>query len=573
MAELGQAADEIGVRVLSLIRDVASYHANYDSWDRPYAPAGPGFPSPEELEASDLAAFREVLDEVRDPDFRGRLGDMLWLYRRDHTAAQVAVNAFLESATILKSVERWPIFVERLERALQVAGQLGRGKPLHQQTLAVLETTIQEFESTAEAGRLCAVLMRLADQHGAADHARYIALSEQLARRFAGVTNWDCAWEYWMEASRWHKKRSDPAPNIQRCHIEAAECLAQKAEGILAARGPSAAASAGHWMGKAFEALRQAKAPAERAHAAHLRLRELQRQAVGEIQPIEFDPAERIAGFREFEAATQERARKAVSGCSFPEAVERLVGLTEPTDTGQLAEQVAKISEGSIHDKIGTTTAIDGTGKVLEILQPSEFGKADDAGTLRRKMEQQASMLHWQTQVLWHIDPARRAIWAEHGIRGRDLYWLVTFNPFIPPGREGIYIRGLQAGFFGDWLEATHLLIPQLEESLRHFLRQRGVETSTMDASGVQAERDINILLGLPEVQTILGPDMLFDLRGILIDRFGLNLRNNLAHGLIDGEAFYQPAVAYLWWLILRLCWIAWKKVQPPENGEPPPAG
>lgn len=69
--------------------------------------------------------------------------------------------------------------------------------------------------------------MRMADHHGAVDTTKYIALSESLAQRAAGAGNWDFAWEYWMEASRWHKRGPEPATNIQRCHIEAAECLAK----------------------------------------------------------------------------------------------------------------------------------------------------------------------------------------------------------------------------------------------------------------------------------------------------------------------------------------------------------
>jgi len=51
------------------------------------------------------------------------------------------------------------------------------------------------------------------------------------------------------------------------------------------------------------------------------------------------------------------------------------------------------------------------------------------------------------------------------------------------------------------------------------------------------------------------GPDMVFDLRGILIERFGHNLRNDLAHGLLDEGSLYGVASIYLWWITIRLCW------------------
>jgi hypothetical protein len=75
--------------------------------------------------------------------------------------------------------------------------------------------------------------------------------------------------------------------------------------------------------------------------------------------------------------------------------------------------------------------------------------------------------------VLSVVEPARAQINEEHGAQA-DWTWLTTDNPFIPEGRRVIYSRGLQAGLGGDFLVATHLLIPQLENSLRYTLLQVG---------------------------------------------------------------------------------------------------
>ena len=156
--------------------------------------------------------------------------------------------------------------------------------------------------------------------------------------------------------------------------------------------------------------------------------------------------------------------------------------------------------------------------------------------------------------MAWRIEPARLAILKEHPIRRRDLFFLLANNPFIPAGHEGIYVRGLQAGFFGDWLVAMHLLIPQIESSIRYVFQQHDVVTSTLESDGTQKERDLNQLLWMPELEQIFGSDIAFDLRGILIERFGENMRNEFAHGLMPENAFYVPTAAYLWWLVLHLC-------------------
>ena len=55
------------------------------------------------------------------------------------------------------------------------------------------------------------------------------------------------------------------------------------------------------------------------------------------------------------------------------------------------------------------------------------------------------------------------------------------------------------------------------------------------------------------ETTSVWGEDLTFDLRGLLVERFGTNLRNRLAHGLVDEREFESWQGPYLWWLALRL--------------------
>ena len=92
-------------------------------------------------------------------------------------------------------------------------------------------------------------------------------------------------------------------------------------------------------------------------------------------------------------------------------------------------------------------------------------------------------------------------------------------------------MRGLYAGIQGDMLAAVHFLIPQIEDSVRYILQQVGVITSSLDDDGTQEEYNLNKTLreqkfADPLAET-LGDDFVFDLRGLLIEPFGANLRND----------------------------------------------
>jgi len=161
------------------------------------------------------------------------------------------------------------------------------------------------------------------------------------------------------------------------------------------------------------------------------------------------------------------------------------------------------------------------------------------------------------THVQALVEPARQQINLEHNIRVDDLLPLIYNNPFVPAGREYIIARGLHAGMHGDFLTAIHFLIPQIEASIRYVLAQIGVITSGFDDDGIQDEYNLNRTLResayTDALTKVFGEDFLFDMRGLLIERFGANLRNDMAHGLIDHNAFYSESGCYLWWLTLRL--------------------
>jgi hypothetical protein len=168
----------------------------------------------------------------------------------------------------------------------------------------------------------------------------------------------------------------------------------------------------------------------------------------------------------------------------------------------------------------------------------------------------QARTIDWPARVQFLIEPARQQLIAEHVARPVDLLFLVQDNPFIPVGREGLFLRGLHAGLHGDIVLALHLLLPQVENSIREILAMQGVITSKLESDATQDERDLGWVLTRPEMAKIFGESMAFDLRGLLVERFGLNLRNAIAHGLLAESQMITPGAIYAWWLVLRLCCI-----------------
>ncbi|WP_165371504.1 DUF4209 domain-containing protein [Pseudolysobacter antarcticus] len=154
--------------------------------------------------------------------------------------------------------------------------------------------------------------------------------------------------------------------------------------------------------------------------------------------------------------------------------------------------------------------------------------------------------------------PAIDILRAEHTFTLQDFVDLAGACPLIPPGREGLVGKGLLAGLNGDFDVALHLLSPQVEHFVRFHLKQSGVLTTRVDAAGIENEIGLSSLMDLPSVDDVLSANLAFEIRAMFCNPHGPNLRNDVAHGLLDDNQANSLPSAYAWWMVFRLVFVSW---------------
>jgi hypothetical protein len=81
----------------------------------------------------------------------------------------------------------------------------------------------------------------------------------------------------------------------------------------------------------------------------------------------------------------------------------------------------------------------------------------------------------------------------------------------------------------------------------------------------IQEEKGLSTLLDDAEAAKLLGEDLVWELKALLTDRPGLNLRNRIAHGLVGLEDFHIGLSNNLWWMVLKLA-VVGRKLQVEET-------
>ena len=151
------------------------------------------------------------------------------------------------------------------------------------------------------------------------------------------------------------------------------------------------------------------------------------------------------------------------------------------------------------------------------------------------------------------IFPALNTILEKYRVPYKLLANICTQSPIIPENREHLFAKALHAGFEYDFVTSIHLLAPQLEHLVRVALKESDVHTTTLTQDGIDMECGLSTLLDKPEAAEILDENFLFELKVLLTDQRGPNLRNEVAHGLLDDATASSVASVYVWWRTLRL--------------------
>jgi hypothetical protein len=404
--------------------------------------------------------------------------------------------------------------------------------------------------------------MRLILPVGIGEPAELAAIAASIATAAQASGDVRKAKAYWEVEADWRRLAKD-TPAEQKAGLAAAEAAVTEAENRATGKGVSFMAAAS-LMGKAIEELRQAGATKERVAELRQRMNDWQERSLVEFQTFStgMDISKFVTG-----------ARDHVKGSDFPTALLKLAFGWNLSDPKKVKDEVVENAKQAPLTYLMCATIVDQRGRTTA-RKESLFNLKGEAleTAIEAEAFSHAAQSYWPLRVYGLIEPARQQILNDHKPTYSDLLPIVRNNWFIPQGHEGIFLRGLHAGFYGDFVVATHLLTPQIENSLRYVLESHGVDVSILNSDGTQPVKMLGGLFSISELKQLLGEEMCFELRGCLIEKTGYDFRNRVAHGFAQESECYSTAGVTVWWLVLRICLMPiFQTVAEPHQAASPP--
>lgn len=561
---LRQSNDETGAAFFELVGHVCSFRLRSDSIVQPFEPFGTLGTSRsaaiEDLAQDDLRLLGAIASGVINPALRARVADVVWVTARDPIAARIAISAYLELGQPLHAnAEHWYPLLAAVERAARIELQLGefsdKGAALN-----FLYTTVDVLEGDG-GGFLLAKVFRLLLEMRRGDPRRFALACERIAVKAEQDHAWPRARVYWDLAAKWadRGKLTDSATNATR---QMAEAFVRQASEI--SKIPSAAmlVPAAH-IESAIVILRKIPNQKERIQELHALL--LEYQAKGRDQLITYTSSADITQFAD-------AAQSAVAGKPLLESLLLLGFRPLLPSARRLKDHAIEESQKYLLARYFPKRYLSQTGKTIAVPGSTHSDDPSEREAALRAEMFERSRFHFQFMAASDIWPMTMVIAREHPLRLDDFVELLENNPLIPPDRVGLWAEGMRAGFFGDFIKAVHVLIPQLEHGLRVLLGRVGMIVSTIDKDGLQQELNLNNLLygqHGAKLTELLGEDLVFTLQALFVEKSGSDVRNRMVHGLMDEAEFYGPNAICSWWLITRIALLAPRAAVVVQGDEP----
>ena len=134
------------------------------------------------------------------------------------------------------------------------------------------------------------------------------------------------------------------------------------------------------------------------------------------------------------------------------------------------------------------------------------------------------------------------------------LKFLVENNIFIESDRQDTFLNGIVAGLNFELSTAMHLLMPQVENGIRHLAEECGAVVYKTDTNGVEESLSLESILELPEVEEFFDETFLFNLRLFYTSDYGFGMRNIISHGLYSDIELQTAQSLAVFCFTLHIC-------------------
>lgn len=491
----------------------------------------------EDISEDDYLKLQNLELEKLPLILRARISDILWVNKKEFAAAKIAANAYWELFVLWYEANENIASLDMIRRAVCISVQT-KQDTLYNEIQEWLNNFIKSNTASSDGFFLLQIIELFFYQKGFDVSIFLKVLDDLINDSDNNVIKVEQAYELKTQCLSKLKRNDEAKQNkimLANYYVDFAEKIFQN--------NIQDALRAVNYYQKGIMLYRD-NGETQKAENTHRRLVEVQKEIPKIMVPFikEID----IKG-------VIENLKINMDGLTFEESILRLTQMLVFEKYEDIKERVIKRYNENPIAHLFEKKLINAEGQTVLVLPPLDIHNLEkNLKFLELHMYQNALEQQKLLGDIW-IKNALSLLREKFVIDDSKMEFLVKDNLIIPDGRERIFQSGLYMFINGDYYEAIHILAPQVEKLFRNIAREVGGLTITLESDGSSLEKVLSSVFCLPEMLDCYDNDILFTFRGLLNERAGANIRNEIAHGIMDEYTCSTGACLYFGVAVIKL--------------------
>lgn len=472
----------------------------------------------EDLTDEDYQVLKKIEIDAVPVNLRARIADILWTQKKEYPFAIDAAEAYLELYQTLFNEDDWVGVLDYVKRAIYISAQIKKSD-IYENCCEEIFNQIIGINGEDE-HFLSIKLLEIMLNENYGDKEKLISIIDKIICNFQpDVNKVESAYE--LKIKFLAKLMDNKA--IKEAHIAFAGYLLDFGEEIMQ-NNLQGAIQAERYFQKSIYIYRKCK-ETKKAEQTLRRLLEVQKEIPKTMASIttEIDVSK-----------LHSNIEKNMEDLSFEESIIRLTQMIVFYKKEDVKKQVREeIVQHPLSHLFGEKT-VNKAGQTIFSLEPLDWNNPEKDQELLEK-----HMFHKMFEMQKYsgdfaLGYCMYLIRNNYDLTIDKLNFLVKDNAIIPQGRERIISSAIYLALKGQCYEALHILAPQIEHVFRTIAKESGGITVTLEDDGTSKEKVLSSVFDLPELLDCYDNDILFLFKGLLNEQAGANIRNNIAHGILE---------------------------------------
>ncbi len=510
--------------LFDLICKICSMHEEYENLENVFQPMvifeGRRSFSIEDLTDDDISNLI-ALELDRFPiAIRARLADVLWIKTNDDMYAKIAIESYNELFDLTYDSKHWVYCVDMITRALLLSTQLNDEPDLYILCCERIHSAVIQENGEDElffSIRLIELLIKC-------NYIENVDLIEIIniiiENSFSNENKLRAAFDLKV---KYFSKKGD-GKKVKEVQLELAKSLETLADGIDGDENFQNISRKKQLLQDAAIIYKKS-GDVNKSTNAHKKLLEIQKRLPESLDriPLKFDISKEI-----------QLLNKSFEELNFKECLIRLTQFTRFFTYEEIKESLKEKQINYVFINMCSNEILSNKGYTLATLHPiTEEDIKSETKLFKQHMYRELAEKAGILSAIY-LEYCLKIINEKFEISKEDLNFVINSNSIIPDERKSIIKTGICLGLKGDMYAALHILAPQIENLFRHIASEVGGITVKMRDDGISEEKSLKSIFEIRELKDCYDPDRLFIFKTLLNEKAGANIRNNIAHGIME---------------------------------------